>query len=179
MFERKKISIIAGRPGRGKTSYALKTAKELQEYYKKNVMYISAEGLSTKYLENMKDVFLVKVAYKTLDAYIMDIAETKQLMEKEGKSLDVVFIDYLQLIPIPVGTQQGISLLFKMFKEIAERYNIHIVLITQCQRNCDKKDFGKLNKEVEDNIDEDTELIYVYNFKYDFEESINDKKNKD
>ena len=174
MYEKGKISVIAGRPGMGKTSFALKSANELQEFYGKNVLFINIEksndlegtnGLIRKKFSEVNFHIINDTGY-ILKNIIQRIKDEKEINEKQGKTLDVVFIDYIQLISAGFDSRLlDIHHIFNYFRLIALELNIHIVLIAQCQRDCEEGDFGELNEEVKVNIKENTELIYVYCFK--------------
>lgn len=175
MYEKGKISIIAGRPGMGKTSFAIKNANELQEFYGKNVLYIDLES-NARLIKSNNNKFIVIGNVDNNKIYKF-IEEEYTKRKEEGRALDVVFIDYLQLvINVPKLKDNKFDNCIKEFKKIAKKLNIHIALLTQCERVEDGKDLGRLPEYIVANLDSNTELIYVYNFKFSKKNKLNSTK---
>ena len=169
MFERKKISIITGTPGSGKTTYSIKLANELQEYYHKEVLYVALESNIN---EMTKLSYEVKISFKVISPIDQNLRsvitnvknEDLQNQLRHNKGIDVVFIDYIQLINNDEKDRDTQMIkTIEWFKDLASQLDLHIVLISQCPRNVFENN-TLLPKYVED-IFEELEVHLVNNIK--------------
>lgn len=169
MFERKKVSIIAGLPGSGKTTYSIKLANELQEYYHKEVLYATLESnidIITKQSCNSKISFkVISLTDGNLRSVITNIKnEDLQNQVRFNKRIDVIFIDYIQLIDNDEkDCDSQIIKTIEFFKDLATLLDLHIVLISQCTRNAVNNNI-QLPSYIEDKLDE-FEVHIVNNIK--------------
>ena len=175
MFEKKKISIIAGSQGREKSVFALKNANELQEFYKKNVLYIDLESKARLVKSNNNKFFAIGITDKNKIAKFIEEECAKR--KEKGGVLDVVFVDSLQLITEKGNLKDSIyDRCIKDFKIMARELSIHIVLLTQCEKVEDNIGLVKLPEYIANNLDNDTTLYYIYNFKYFKKNKLNSTK---
>ena len=159
MFERKKISIITGTPGSGKTTYSIKLANELQEYYHKEVLYVALESNIN---EMTKLSYEVKISFKVISPIDQNLRSVITNVKNEdlqnqlchNKGIDVVFIDYIQLINNDEKDRDTQMIkTIEWFKDLASQLDLHIVLISQCQRNAGNNKIILPNY-IEDKLDE-------------------------
>ena len=140
MFERKKISIIIGTPGSGKTTYSIKLANELQEYYCKEVFFITLESTLNTMVKNSYDEKILFKVWSLVNETLLSIKrriKTEYVDEAyHNRRIDVVFIDYIELINTEnENCESGIKNMIEEFKMLAIDLDLHIVLISQCPKN--------------------------------------------
>lgn len=74
------------------------------------------------------------------------IRRYKRRLEREGKTLDLVVVDYLQLAEPDEKSKGGnqqyqdVTRISKGLKALAKRLNVHVVALAQVSRNCEARD---------------------------------------
>lgn len=133
------ISVFASRPAMGKSSLAFKIASNVLKN-NKNVLYISLENteenivkriINNKTIPNNLYVFALKVideSFSVLDC-IYDACNAIP-------SLDLIIIDYYQLID---ETNFNEKLVISKLKELDNKYNIHIMILSNLPRNIETR----------------------------------------
>lgn len=151
------LIIIAGRPGMGKTSFALNMATNIAKNHK--VLFfsleMSIEQLTLKAIDSELGIQAKKINYDTqssqklsnslnnlskLELYIDDstgetVNKIQQKIKKE-KGTEIVFIDHLQLIESlnKSSRVQEISEITRGLKIISKKLNIPVVCLSQLSR---------------------------------------------
>ena len=170
-FQDGDLIIIAGRPGMGKTSFALNMMRNAAIDSKKKIGFFSLEmaneQLAMRLLcsEARVDSNLVrrgdlpKSQYKNLslavgplsksDIYLDDTpalsilelrAKARRL--KNDVNLDMIIVDYLQLMQGPKGVesrQQEIATISRSMKALAKELNVPIVALSQLSRAVEQR----------------------------------------
>ena len=165
-YNKGNLIIIGGRPGSGKTALALCMCKKVSEWAK--CLFISlemsSEEISKRYISLFASVENYKLRNGNLslevisdisnklykcnnDFYICDDVnltineiKAKCKIHKAKYGLDIVFIDYLQLI---YGTKKSrleeISEISRMLKSLAKELEITIVALAQLSRQSEQR----------------------------------------
>lgn len=128
------LSVIAGRPGMGKTSFALQIAGNMASHGYK-VLYFSFEMTLTQVKARLK---LQRTSIPRENLIIVDepgtkvgIKEISEMLDTLGH-IDVIFIDYLQLFDFHRKYDKAEAL-----SALAVKTGIPIVVISQLQRRED------------------------------------------
>lgn len=165
-FQKSDLIILAGRPSMGKTALALTIARNAAVDYGKSVGFFSLEMSRTQISERLitaeakcdshlvrdgrlpaKEWRKLSKAASTLSSasfYIDDSADLN-IMElrakarrlKADKGIDIIFVDYLQLLHTPgrvESRQQEISFISRSLKALAKDLDIPIVALSQLSR---------------------------------------------
>ena len=171
------VTIIAGRPSMGKTSVALNMINQIALKDKKNVLFISQENNSssvvTRLLSINAKVEAMKIHKGDLDEIefdsvissadriskssliicddCYDIETVKKTIKKinKEKPIDVVFIDYLQLIGVSsedcLNREDEVKKIMKIFKKLAKKMGISIVVLSQLSRKIEERENHRPN----------------------------------
>jgi len=161
---------IAARPSMGKTAYVLAQAKHITVHEKKHAAFFSLEMSADKLMKRLTscetEIPLEKIQKGNLDAneltqfhkkvgvleteklhFFDDIKSIQGIKSKclemhLNKKLDIVFIDYLQLIEHPSfkGNREGeVSKISRMLKLLAMELNVPIVCLSQLSRKVEER----------------------------------------
>ncbi len=165
-FQKSDLIIVAARPSMGKTAFALTLARNAAIDHKLPVAIFSlemstmqlvirmlcAEGrlnahlVRTGKLPSEEGVKLSKNAHKLIESPIyIDDSPAQSILEiraksrrlKAEKDIQIVFIDYLQLMQGPAGSEnreKEISHISRSLKALAKELNIPIVALAQLNR---------------------------------------------
>lgn len=173
-FDKGDLVVIAARPSMGKTTFALNLALNMAMEYNKTVGFFSLE-MSAKMLgykiisriaqlpvndirrgnipianiQKLVDavslIFEKKIIFDEAESVtIFDIKQSaRRLKSKYG--LDIIFVDYLQLISPPAGTKienrvQIVSDISKGLKQLARELGIPVVACAQLSRAPEKRE---------------------------------------
>lgn len=162
------LIVIGGRPGQGKTSLMIHMIKSMRDL---NVglfsLEMTAEELGTKLLLSMAkvayrnfwdgnlqdtDIHKIYAASQELEGYNLIIYDQSGIRpsdlramckrQKEMSGLDIVFVDYLQLMSgdqrMYENNQVKVASISRSLKSLAKELNIPIVALAQVNRNPDK-----------------------------------------
>jgi replicative DNA helicase len=173
-YQAKKLYTFAGRPGMAKTAFAMQSASHLAYYHDVPTVFFSIEmperEIMRRMMANLTGVEYWRIEKKywaqehldkiaeardrliQMPLHINDsgsitlsqmIAKIKGLKIKFG-DLGPVFIDYLQLmkIPIPRGGNRDIAIgeVTRAFKELAKDLSIPVVILSQVKRAVEERD---------------------------------------
>lgn len=169
-FEYSDLIIIAGAASMGKTSFMLKLLQNFLKYQKSVAIFsleMSNNQLLTRLLSMETGVKVRNIRYNNLDtsdwdklhtaigkyertSFTMD-GQTTSLTDvlnkikklKIQKDIDVVFIDYLQLITASGGKisrEQEVAKIARSLKNIAKELNIVVVALSQLSRALMQRD---------------------------------------
>ncbi len=138
-FNPGEFTIIAGRPGTGKTAFLCELASEFTSRGLGGVKIFSAEMTKRDYVRRLE-----KTGYNEALIDIDDEAApspdyireslTKTMLEKK---VGVVFVDYLQLMrfsDVPLPRSVELSSLKKELKLIAQEYRVPVIVASQMAR---------------------------------------------
>jgi replicative DNA helicase len=169
------LVIIAGRPGMGKTAFALNLARNAAAHNKK-VAFISLEmtwkelgmrlfsiesGVSLTPLRSgsvLRDTQTRKLAQAAaiLASYhifiddsskvaLSDLRAKIQRLSMTGDKVDLVFIDYLQLMHLPDGDNQAlrVAAATRALKSMAKDLEIPVIALSQLSRESERRGESK------------------------------------
>lgn len=167
-FQNSDLIILAARPSMGKTALALSMVSNMALYSKKSVLFFSLEMSRDALVQrmissiaridsyNLRSGFLQKEDFTKLwnasgrlssckiwiedtpGISYMDIrAISRRLKAKEG--LDIIFIDYLQLITLPSGRreenrQNTVAEISRNLKMLARELSVPVIALAQVSR---------------------------------------------
>lgn len=170
-FRKGELIILAGRPSVGKTAFATNMAVEACLKQEKKVLFISlempGEQICARVLSYLSKVPLNLLLHATLssnhlqhcnkvlkqygkmpliihDSSFMTISSLQSLLRqlKRQENIDIVFIDYLQLMDAGIKTdnrEQEISRISRSLKLIAKDMGVPIVSLSQLSRDVEKR----------------------------------------
>lgn len=176
-FQPQELIIIAGRPSMGKSALALNVAQNAAINYGKTVAFFSLEMSKEQLLirliaseakidqRNLRTGFssqrdwekLIKVADKLSKAKIfiddssslnvLEIKSRARRIQHDHKDLDLVVIDYMQLIsPASMGKrrnlsrEQEVSEISRSLKAMAKELHIPVIALSQLSRAVEHRD---------------------------------------
>jgi replicative DNA helicase len=195
-FSRKDMIIIAARPSIGKTSLALNIVEYLINLEKKKILFFSLEMSSEHLLHRLicssssininLNSFYTKKQFKRLNFFIKkiknsffwvddfnnltieDIRSKSRKLNKEG-SLDLIIIDYLQLIrgSVNVSREQQVSEISRSIKGMAKELNVPVVVLSQLNRESEKEGRKPKLSDLRESgsIEQDSDLVLILNNK--------------
>ncbi len=167
------LIIIAARPSMGKTAFALNIANNIAKSH--NVAFFSlempAEQLLTRIISiegnidgnklknpskmndtDWKRLYLVQDKIEKINLFIDDSATIKlseivwkaKRLKNKGK-LDLIIIDYLQLIPLTHKSsvdnrQQEVSIISRTLKQLARELEIPVIALSQLSRKVEQRE---------------------------------------
>lgn len=199
-FTKGNVVILAGRPGMGKSSIALNLFTDITEQYSRCLFFsleqpekemvlrlvssLSFVEYSRMKKNNLFDYERKKImkAVRWLESKDLFIDDTSaisipQLKAKIRKMLlknrvDVVFIDYIQLMNIGKGKNryEGIGEIARELKNIAKEFNVLVVALSQLSRDIEKrgKDSKPLLSDLRESGDIEQVADYVFFIDRDF-----------
>lgn len=191
------LIIVAGRPSMGKTSFAINIAEHAAVNEKKSVAVFSLEMPTNQLMQRMTASLTgvpfnkmktgmigddewpkITQAASTFQDIKLAIDDTgglsvmqirsamRKLQRKQG--LDLVVIDYLQLMTTPDGETQAlrISETTRQLKTLAKEFNIPIILLSQLNRSLEQRQNKRpVMSDLRDSgaIEQDADIIlFVY-----------------
>jgi replicative DNA helicase len=163
--------VIAGRPGMGKTAFALNLALNFARQHLKVAFFsleMSTVQLLQRLLSNLARIELQRIRMaelrpeewlhmaeavsllSNLPLYLDDTAglsvqelRARCRRQRQEAGLDVVFIDYLQLLTVRgrvENRQQEVSLISRHLKELAKELNVPVVALSQLSRRPEQRE---------------------------------------
>lgn len=173
-FQRKKLYVVAGRPGMAKSTFAMHCGCRLAYFHDVPVAFFSVEmpenELMRRVMANITGVEYWRIEKKYWNQDHLDLIKQhrdrmikmpfhvndsgsvslSQMVAKvkglkiRSPNLGVVFIDYLQLMKIPIarGSNRDIAIgeTTRALKELAKDLDISVVLLSQVKRAVEDRD---------------------------------------
>jgi len=170
------LIILAARPAMGKTAFALNIATNAAMQGKTVLFFsleMSADQLVKRVLSSMAEIdqktlrdghgmnsetskFLMSKAreLETMPLYIDDSSDTRasdllakcRVFENKYKKLDLVVVDYLQMMPIKEKSENrnvGVGENSRMLKVLAKELKVPVLTLAQLSRDVEKRPIGK------------------------------------
>jgi len=167
------VNVIAGRPGAGKTSFALNVAYNAAVKYNKRVLFYS--------LEESKDEIQSKIALfaskNSLDTakdliFIDDRTgpyEEVQLNLRKGIEEihpDLIIVDYLELLTLAEKDyKRERAIVLSFLKTLATEYEVPVIVLKQVNRghepNSDKPNLDEVTYFGHDTVVQDSDVIII------------------
>lgn len=205
------LVIIAARPAMGKTAFVLNVAGHMAFREKKNVMIFSLE-MSSEQLVNRLFAFESRVDAQHLRNGKLEDSEWSKLAEAAGvvagsnlqiddtpgisigelrskcrkrkleKGLDIVMIDYLQLMTgggKSESRQQEISEISRSLKGLARELNVPVIALSQLSRTVEQRpDKRPMMSDLRESgaIEQDADMV-MFIYRDDYYNKDSDKKN--
>lgn len=153
------LVIVGGRPGMGKTAFALSMMLKNDIQDKNNIVYFSLELSYSQVLQKLKlidiethinelekgKLFAKEIELMNIDAcgfiFISEL-ENKIIKYVSEKRVELIIIDYLQLITVEDGKSkrnnyQKNSIVIEQLMKLSIELGISIIILSQLSRNCD------------------------------------------
>ena len=200
-FQKSDLIILAGRPSMGKTALALNLARNASVDYNYKVGFFSLEMSSKQLVERLitsegkvdshavRTGRLPKHEWKNLSDAAGSLSESKiyiddsadmNIMElrakarhlKAEKNVDVIFVDYIQLLHATKRTesrQQEISYISRSLKALAKELNIPIICLSQLSRAVESRtDHRPIMSDLRESgaIEQDADVVMFIYRKY-------------
>ena len=197
-FQKNDLIVLAGRPSMGKTALALNFARNCTVENNMKVGFFSLEMSSQQLVERLItseakiDSHLVRTGKlpkkdwtkisnasnilseasifidDTADLNIMELrAKSRQL--KAEKNIDIIFVDYIQLINAPNNSesrQQEISYISRSLKALAKELQVPVVALSQLSRAVESRtDHRPIMSDLRESgaIEQDADVVlFVY-----------------
>jgi replicative DNA helicase len=213
-FQKSDLIIIAGRPSMGKTALGLNIALNIIRKSKLPILFFSLEmskeqimyrllsietNINQARLKNgklyqgdwVKLNKIIKIMSKipffiddTPNLSIQDIqAKIKTILFEQGQ-IDLVIIDYLQLMQSPKSKMenrvQELSLITRALKNLARQFNIPIIALSQLSRNVENRlDKKPILSDLRESgsIEQDADLVLMLYKNKDFHMKQNETQN--
>jgi replicative DNA helicase len=175
-WQRSDMIILAARPSMGKTAFVLSMARNMAVMYNQGIVFFSLEMsavqlvnrliLSETELDSKKirSGKLESFEWEQLDYKIKDLAKARIFIDdtpaislfelrskcrklKSKENIDLVIIDYLQLMAGPPETkgnrEQEVSMISRGLKAIAKELNLPIIALSQLNRSVEMRSGDK------------------------------------
>lgn len=214
-FQKEQLIVIAARPAVGKTAFALNIATNAAIKYKKRIGFFSCEMSANSLMRRMlcsyaevdqqlllKNIIsnrdkkaLVDASARLYDDVELIIDDTpsiplfdlisKARRMKREKNIDILIIDYLQLISVNQGNDyfkpkhEQVALISKSLKDLARQLQIPVIALAQLNRNVDTRDDTRPKlSDLKDSgaIEQDADLILFIYKKNKKKENENDEE---
>ncbi len=167
-IETKRIITIAGRPDVRKTMFTVSLLEEAANERNAEIVYFSLERKEDDFRSSFK---LTNKGVKIIDN-VSTINEIENMCKriKSEKTLDIIAIDYLQLIELQdaeTSNQERFSIIVDRILRLSNELNITTIIISQLCRDVDARDGHK--PELEDikkfgSLDEKSDMVvFLYN----------------
>ena len=171
------LVILAARPGMGKTAFVLSMARNMAIEHDKKVAIFSLEMSSVQLItriissetglnsEKLRKGDLTDYEWKNLTSGVVDLEKAKLFIDDtpalsvfdlrakvrrlaSTQGLDVIIIDYLQLMTVGGSKAQGnreqeISTISRSLKSIAKELNVPVIALSQLSRAVETRSTSK------------------------------------
>ena len=216
-LQKSDMIVLAGRPGMGKTTFALNLAYNICKNDKtvlffslemndiqlvkrviSSLSFVSSDNIRTGKLTD-EDITSIVNGAKELygkkffisENTLLTIADLRNICHKlkvREKALDIVFIDYLQLMEPGsnyknsnkngfMSRQEQIAAISRNIKALAKELNVPIVALSQLSREAEQKDEPQLSDLRESGaIEQDADIVLFINKSKKNEEDANSDK---
>jgi replicative DNA helicase len=213
-FQKSDLIIIAGRPSMGKTALGLNIALNIIRESKLPILFFSLEMSKEQIMYRLLAIEtninqarlksgklyqddwvklnkIIKIMSKipffiddTANLSIQDIqSKIKTILFEQGQ-IDLVIIDYLQLMQNPKSKSdnrvQELSLITRSLKNLARQFNIPIIALSQLSRNVENRiDKKPILSDLRESgsIEQDADLVLMLYKNKDFHIKQNDSQN--
>lgn len=171
-FQKSDLIVLAGRPSMGKTAFAINVARYIMSKEKSFVIlfslemsieqllrrilaqecHLNSQKIQSGQLNNNEWQYVIRKskALADLNLYIDDSAKistdtikTKvQFLKLQGKNIELIIIDYLQLLQDSRQSDnrsQELSLITRSLKILAKDLNLPILVLSQLNRNLETR----------------------------------------
>lgn len=205
-WQKSDLVILAARPGMGKTAMVIGFAKHAAAYEEKPTLIFSLEQSELQLFHRMcsqeteipldkfiktgldqYDLVLVDrdtVKLKTCPLYIDDTGgqsifdiRTKARKMKREKKIELIVIDYLQLITVTNSDKMGnreqeVSMISRSLKALAKELDIPIIALSQLSRNAENRPGSSKIPQLSDlrdsgSIEQDADMVaFIYRPEY-------------
>lgn len=143
------LTVVAGRPGVGKTWFMLKLAEAFSKKHKKKVALFSLEMTAQQFMFRAKE--LLDLPKETLDLIEIcdDVLGVSEIASIASRTSDVCMIgvDFAELLleGDSMQTEQTMAYIYRTLAWLAKRLNIPVVLLSQLNRS-NESDVPNLNR---------------------------------
>ena len=138
-FKKREISIIGGRPAIGKTTFCVSLCRSMLAANPVSILYFTLELSSNQLFKIFKLQNINEFPHKLTNSNIgicnpkfsaFDFLKFEKTLikQKEENGLDVVVIDYMQLLCVE---NKGLNDLFIHLKKLIEKLNISLIVVSQ------------------------------------------------
>jgi len=205
-WQKSDFIILAARPGMGKTAMVLSFAKVAAAHNNKPTLFFSLEQSELQLFHRLcaqeSEIPLDKFIKTGLDKYDLVLAErdtarlrtaplyiddmggqtifdirTKARKAKREKGIELIVIDYLQLINVSkadkIGNrEQEVSLISRALKSLAKELDIPIIALSQLSRQLENRPGGAKIPQLSDlrdsgSIEQDADMVmFIYRPEY-------------
>ena len=159
------LIVVAGRPFIGKTFFVLTIAQRMCIEQNLNVAYFSLEMDCEQVFERLYQIKDVqKDNNENMNTYFVDdtpgisvaLLEQKCIERHKEQNIDIVFIDYLQLMSGDDKCEtriQELDYIVNRLKELAIKLNIPIILVVQQGRSVEQtRDFRPILSDLRESV---------------------------
>ncbi|MBO4371256.1 MAG: replicative DNA helicase [Paludibacteraceae bacterium] len=198
-WQKSTLNIIAARPAMGKTAFVLSMAKNMAVSYGKKVAVFSLEMSCTELVQrllvNISEIEGEKIKRGNLadheweqlmarsseltkaDIYIDDTSSlpiseltTKARRLKSEKGIDIIIIDYLQLMTASGmgygNREQEVALISRSLKQLAKELEIPIIALAQLNRGVETRTGSDKRPQLSDlresgSIEQDADMVLL------------------
>ncbi|MCG8748893.1 replicative DNA helicase [Tenacibaculum finnmarkense] len=195
-FHGGELTVIASRPGMGKSSFLCSLVRNISIDFNKTVVMFSLEmsslQLITRMISSETGLTSVKLRkgdlepheWEQLNVKVKKLSDAPIYVDDEidfsingiktriidcieNKQVDIVFIDYIQLINLGTSKRQNreeeLSIIIKELKFLARKYNVPIVITSQLSRAVENRGGDKrpLLSDIRDSgaIEDDADVV--------------------
>lgn len=165
-FRKGELIVIGGRPGMGKTTFAMQLAIQMSKF-SNNILYSNLnhnlDWISDKLISQLLKIRFDRVQdldeNSTIDldpaiieakglklSFAQGIMEvTSLLAEVKERSADVVIVDYVQLMTSSrINHEEDLSGVLNKLKQLAVEKNIVVIVLSQLSRNVERRGGDKM-----------------------------------
>lgn len=136
------LNLLCSKAGMGKTTFALNLISN--NINDKIIAYFNFELSKDKLFERMSKLFYTDYTNKNIFVYeynynktVDDIINKCIELKKSNMGLDLVIIDYIELISCEINTirkKDFNSYILSKLYQLVKEYNVTVVLVSLCQR---------------------------------------------